>query len=181
MCEIEAADAAAGEHCEIFGELGAGVGFSIEELPDGGLLGVIRGGWVAARWTDAAILFFDQVCVTECLVGCVAPEFFADFLVSVFRDGFGKTVADGFDHDRAVVVVRVFEFFGKGIHSVDTGDEGAAGIDLAAVFRCDEITHRVVSVAAVFLLLLTQGVELAEHFAVVAVDFDVVANGVGWP
>jgi hypothetical protein len=113
--ELEAADAATGIHGEVFGELGSGVGFGGEEIPNSGLLGVVGRSWITTCWADAAILFFDQLFVAECFVGCVAPEVFADFLVRVFCDCLGEAVADGFDHDRAVIVAGVFKFIGERI------------------------------------------------------------------
>ncbi len=181
MREVEAADAGAGPHGEGLGDLHAGVGFDVEQLPDGALLGVVGAGGIAGGGADAAILFLDEFGGGEGFRAAVAP-LVAHALVEALGEGFGEAVGDGLGHDGVVVVVGGAEAVAEFLEADAAGDgEGADVVGQAGFFGSDEVGERAAGFAAFAVGLLAEEVEALAMFGAgfVGVEFDVVADGVG--
>src|SRR3546814_9188854 len=87
MAEIPARHRRRGPHGEALGQRDAGLVGGIEQAEQRRLLGMVRAGRIARRWTDATVCLGDQLVVRQSLVGGIAPELLAHALVHMLGEG----------------------------------------------------------------------------------------------
>jgi hypothetical protein len=90
---VEAADRCRRHHHEAFGEFDTNALLHVQQLPERGLLGVIRTGGIARHRADALVALGDQIVVAHLLIRRVAPVIPPDPGVQVFSSGFGQPVS----------------------------------------------------------------------------------------
>ena len=157
MRQIEARNRGGRPHRKVFGDDHAGVFGGVEQFEQRAFFAVLGAGGVAGRGADALIFFGDQVFVSERFLLDIAPVFLAYALVQVLGEGFGEAVAQRFEQDRVVVVVRGFEGFGA-LVLTDAGgdDERAEVVGAPGILGRDKIGETQVGAAFGFFRLLAQ-------------------------
>jgi len=155
----------------------------VEEVPESGFFGVVGASRVAWGGADSTVAFLDELIDGEVFFFAVAAEV-PGFFVEEFGEGFGHAVAEGFDHDGGVVVALFFESFGVFFNFVAHGDSEAADVVFeSGVFGGNVVGQAVMGAVLGHFALLAEEVECGQDFVsgVVDVEFDGVANCIGWP
>ena len=155
MREVEAADRSGWEHGEVLRERDAGALLGGEQVEEDSLLGVVGARGVAGRRPDAAVLFVDELLVTQILVSAVTPVR-AGALVQQLGERFGQPIGQGPDHDGVIVVMIGLEAAHEFSGAIAGGNrEGTEVIESPAVGRRDEVGQRVETLLPDALPLLT--------------------------
>ena len=183
MGEVPATDGGGGEHGVVLGEKDAAAtglveaGLGVQQLEEGGLLGMVGAGRVAGSGADALVLLADQRLVVQGLVRGIAPVLLAHPLVQPLGAGLGKAVGQGFDHDGVVVVALALVVLGQ-LLGADAGgdDEAAQVVGDAGFLGCDEVGQGQIGLAFGLDGLLAQVVQGGQRLAVLAIDFQVVVT-----
>ena len=137
MGEVEPADGRRRPHGARLGELDAGLGLDVEQLPQGELLGMVGASRVAGGGADAAVLLGDQVVVGETFRRAIAPVD-AGLPVQVLGEGFRQAIGQGLGEDGVVVVVVGLEGGDDRADSQAGGDgESSQVISASGVLRGD--------------------------------------------
>ena len=133
---------------------------------------------IAGSWTDTAVGFADTLCIGQCFVRGVAPEFFTNTFVEMLSKSFHQSVCKSL-HQNFVVVVSL-ETFKYVLDFWTDGNDEAADVVLASRGR------NVIRQAETRIQRRTLLSELMQHdqwfvSRTVAPQLDVVATSVGVP
>src|ERR1043166_95868 len=178
MGEVESAHAAAGPHCERFGEFDAGLALDVQQLPERLLFRVIGARRITCCRANAAIFFLNQIFYTEIFISAEAP-FLARPFVKILGECFGKPVRKRLGHNRVVIVMLGFEFFYQLIEAnAARYRKSTEMIRQPAGFRRDQISEAPIGRTIGLLHLLAEEMEFGVYFLsrLIAVEINIIAN-----
>ena len=149
--------------------------FSPKQFKQRSLVAVVGTSRVAESWTDGAVIGVHQTLVGHRIVIGEPPQR-TDALMQRFSRSLRKSVGNGFDHDRVVIVVIGFVVFSQRLCTVNRHGEGANMIVVFVAFGSDEVSQT--SIVNTRIALLAKE---TERVFPISGDDEVFSSGPSWP